>query len=198
MNPVEEETSSSPSTTYDPSTVDNYASTMDWTEYWAPGLKFKYPTDWYFFSTPRDVDQGEGMTINAEASGLAVGINKETNEILESYTTIEVYDQVIAYGATEEEAAENFANRYNLVDFGSSQTGVNGRVWHCYGIRNSQNDNSRYDIYFTSFSSLYSGNEPTSEWVVDIIRITADDYNGNYKVINIVNKIIGEAKTTSK
>ena len=198
MNPVEEETSSSPSTTYDPSTVDNYASTMDWTEYWAPGLKFKYPTDWYFSSTPRDVDQGEGMTINAEASGLAVGINKETNEILESYTTIEVYDQVIAYGATEEEAAENFANRYNLVDFGSSQTGVNGRVWHCYGIRNSQNDNSRYDIYFTSFSSLYSGNEPTSEWVVDIIRITADDYNGNYKVINIVNKIIGEAKTTSK
>ena len=182
---------------YDPSKVDNYASTMNWTEYWAPGLKFKYPTDWEFSDTPRATERG--LTVNAEATGWAIGKNPDTKEIIESYMTIEVYDQVILSAEDNNAAYEKFADKKKKKKVGPSYTGMtqqDGTRWICLydiGATNLQND-----VYYVNLGPFVKQEgETETRYVVNIVRLKTDNA-ANYKVTNISNKVIGDLKTTSK
>lgn len=181
---------------YDPSKVDNYASTMDWTEYWAPGIKFQYPTEWDFSDNPRDTENG--LMVNAEAKGWAIGKNPDTKEIIESYTIIEVYDQVIAYGDTIEEAYKQFALSYELEEkYGIYYTNNNGDEWHEFRVSGKNYDGIAGETYYVHLSGVSNGGNPSREYVVDIVRIATNNLN-NFKVTNITNRVIGNLKLTSK
>ena len=194
MNSIINNTSTKPN--YDPSTVNNYASTMNWTEHWAPGLKFQYPTEWDLSTTPKNV--GNGLTVNADVNGWAIGKNPDTGEIIESSVLIEVYDQVIAFGNTPEEAYQNFADTYKFEEnTGCYYTNNNGDEWHEFWNYGYFYDDMAGDIYYVHASALWDGGEPSGRYVIDIVRIATDNKN-NFKVTNITNKIIGSLKTTSK
>ena len=170
---------------------------MNWTEYWAPGLKFKYPTDWEFSDTPRATERG--LTVNAEATGWAIGKDPDTKEIIESYMTIEVYDQVQVSAEDNNAAYEKFAEEYGFRNVGPGYTGMtqqDGTKWVCLydkGVTNLQND-----VYYVNLGAFArQEGETETRYVVNIIRLKTDNA-ANFKVTNISNKVIGELKTTSR
>lgn len=163
--------------------VDNYASTMSWTEYWAPGLKLKYPTSFNLEEIggyERGFRQGEVAT---KITGVATGINPDTKEIVESNMTIEIYEPEYIEDGNEEEYFEKVSNEFSTDGVkGIVQTTNDGLKW---------NTTSKIEEGITTI--IY--NNYSNEWGRKIV-ITTDNAD-NYKVINILNWMLGATKVTS-
>ena len=168
-----------------PSNVNNYASTMKWQQYWSPGISIQYPTEFALEEIGgyyRGNRQGE---IATKITGLATGINKETNEIINSNLIISIYEpelvdddyDVNKYIYSSSNGLEN-----------SYLTTKNGLKW-IYQPRVVEEDG-----YITEslicIEDLNSGKE--------IVRVdfTTNIWN-NYKVLNIQNWFLGNTKLTS-
>ena len=183
-------------TNYDINSVNNYASTMSWVEYWAPGLKFKYPTDWEF-SIVQYENPEKNLVVNAGSSGWAIGIDREINKIIESYMTIEVFDQIIVDACTPEEAYQKLATEHALSEkVGIYYTNNNGDEWHEFRDSNKLYDPIEDDTYYVSADALWDGGKQ-EKYLMNIVRITTNNRN-NYKVTNIINYVIGSLKKTSR
>lgn len=151
--------------------IDNYASTMSWEEYWAPGIKIKVPTIFNLNEVggySRGSNQGEISTV---INGVAIGIDPDTKEIIESNLRIDIYEPIYR---------EDFDE--NSMEGISSLTNSRGMTWYLYKTTNGENTVEEY-VY-------YGGNweyKITFSW----------DKPLNYKVRNIINWMLGSTKETS-
>lgn len=163
--------------------IDNYASTMSWTEYWAPGLKLKYPTIFKLEEIggyERGFRQGE---IATKITGVATGINPDTKEIVESNMTIEIYEPEYNKDISEDEYTKNIAEKYGISNVQATSCVTNdGLKWNTV----SKTEENVTTIIYTTYSN---------EWGRSIV-ITTNNAD-NYKVINILNWMIGSTKITS-
>ena len=154
--------------------VDNYATSMTWSNYWAPGLKFQYPTEFKLTDTSTGNNPGE-LAVTIE--GLARGINKETNEIIDSNLTIEIYEPKFI----SKEEGEAFKN--------SGRTGLTNNRGMFWGMDYTESTDKKY---------TYKNVEPLSSGDYVEHKIVFDTNNrNNYKVINIENWILGSTQETS-
>ncbi len=164
--------------------VDNYASTMSWTEYWAPGIKFKYPT---IFTLQEDGGKLRGARkgeLSTTITGLATGIDPDTKEIIKSNMKIEIYEPEDIICDSEEEYCTTVSKRYEGPDYsGTKFTTNSGLNW----LRTSISSDNETKIIYTYYSEL--------QWGYKII-ITVDN-SDNYKVINILNWLLGSTQITN-
>ena len=164
----------------DPATVNNYASTMAWTDYWAPGLKIKYPTI-FKLEEKGGYYRGNSMgDISTTISGVAIGKDPDTQEIIKSNMTIDIYEPITI---SEEEA-----NRIKNGQYGGFTTS-DGLHWY---LLNS--DNYNVERYVTIFDSM-AADGTTDYWITKIEFETNN--RENYKVTNIINWMLGSTKITS-
>ena len=163
--------------------VDNYASTMSWTEYWAPGIKFKYPTIFKLEEiggNERGCRQGE---ISTTITGVATGINPDTKEIVESNLKIDIYEQ--EYCEYESEEAYFVAETQqpeDLKEVAPAFTTSTGIKWY----EHTKTIEGQTIVTYTHYEG---------DWGNKIV-FTTDNYD-NYKVINIINWLLGSTKLTS-
>jgi hypothetical protein len=172
------QTGNSTSSTATDKKVDNYASTMSWTEYWAPGLKFSYPTIFELSEIGgyyRGNRQGE---VSTEITGVAVGIDPDTKEIINSNLTITIYEPLITFDDVD------YLKNYNTGYGRPCTTTSSGLVWY-----EDYSDESA--IKYTLIEELTDG----ASAVYNIVFST-DNFK-NYKVTNIMNWLIGSTKLTS-
>jgi hypothetical protein len=156
---------------------------MSWTEYWAPGIKFSYPTQFDFLKSDNNSNGSGSGQISTVISGDAVGIDPNTKEIITSFLKIEIY---------EPEFLNNDGSSYMYSPEGgrySCTTTNSGLSW--YEIKEDDvNDGlTAYNYYHVETfddgsSRLYR------------IRFLSDNFK-NYKVTNIMNWLIGSTKLTS-
>lgn len=153
----------------DTSSIDNYASSMTWKEYWSPGIKFQYPTIFKLNEVGgnnRGNNQGE---IATTITGKAIGINPDTKEIINTNLKIDIYEPI----HKPEFDVESL--KYN-----SSLTNSKGMTW-----------------YTINYSDLKQEYVYYSEGWEHKICFSWDTQEVNYKVINIINWLLGSTKTTS-
>ena len=165
------------------SNVNNYASTMSWTDYWAPGLRIKYPTIFNLEEIGgynRGNMQGE---VTTKITGVATGINPDTKEIINSNLTIKIYEPII----TNEDVS-----KYIYADNGteySHYTTNSGLVWYEKDYINDKGEAVPYS--YTYIEEFADGNHA-------IYKIEFEsDIMENYKVINIINWLLGSTQVTS-
>lgn len=163
--------------------IDNYATSMSWTEYWAPGIKFQYPTDFELTEVGgyyRGNRQGETSTI---ISGVALGINPDTKETIKSNVEIQIHEPKYIGGITAEE--------YYYRVTGRSAEGVgyittnSGLKWYSYS---EEAEGVRYNVW-THYNNLGWG------YVIKLIDRNPDEHN--WKIVNMANWILGSTKLTS-
>ena len=166
--------------------IDNYASTMSWTEYWAPGLKFQYPTVFELIEEGgyyRGNNQGE---LTTRITGIAVGKNPDTNERIESKLMIKIYNPQFV--------SESYM-RSKVYPNGTDECGSfeNSRGIKWYIVGNNQTGETGY-----TYSEKYSNFEISSDgsYVENQIEFVTDNIN-NYKVRNIINWLLGSTQLTS-
>ena len=151
--------------------IDNYASTMSWEEYWAPGIKIKVPAIFNLNEIggySRGSNQGEISTV---INGVAIGIDPDTKEIIKSNLNIDIYEPIY-----REDIDENYMKDR------SSLTNKMGMTW--YLKKNIEGENTVEEYVY------YGGN-----WEYKIIF--SWDKPLNYKVRNIINWMIGSTRETS-
>ena len=161
----------------------------DWTEYWAPGLKIQYPTDWVRWEASSNPDSSE-FFVNAFIQGCVIGRDSITNEIIKTPMTIYVYEQKFVTAETAEEAYAKFATMRGLSKYGIGYMTRKGDVWEQY-----KRDGWGDDRYYVNVSKLLG----TNDYVVNFIEINLDDnaiYNSNLS--SVINKVIFSLKMTSK
>ena len=159
--------------------VDNYASTMSWVNYWAPGLRFKYPEIFKvkeYGGYYRGSNQGE---LSTAMSGKAIGVNPDTKEIVESDLTIAVYEPLHRYVSPEE---------WNSLEMKCKTITKDGIVWYEDYI---EYEDGGTEIIYRAFKDDSEG----YVWEYKIGFMT-NNFN-NYKVINIINWFIGTVDFTS-
>ena len=157
--------------------VDNYATSMKWTEYWAPGLKFQYPTSFDFKDVSTGNNPGE---VSTTAEGLARGIDPDTKQIIDSNLKITTYEPRVV---SIEEGEANIAR--NVTGFTNSR----GMFW---GEEYTGNHN--IEIY-KNYDKLTSGGELVG--YVELKIVFETNNRSNYKVTNIINWVLGSTKSTS-
>ncbi|MBR2290390.1 MAG: hypothetical protein IJ867_07435 [Clostridia bacterium] len=175
-------------------TVDNYASTMSWSEYAASGLRFQYPTAWELTNlAPNAWDGGVNSGVmTTRIEGIARGINKDTNEIVDSEITIHIQEPDMVNGMTREEyvnskifgTVENVENltRYNTNDSGT---------WYCVSEEMEGGGYVKIESYF-NFDYTNDGT-----MICRYIEIQNTNPTPNWKVVNITNWFLGSIKLTS-
>ena len=183
-NNDEKEENSSDDNNIIPVDVNNYASTMKWQQYWAPGIKFQYPVEFALEEIGdyyRGSRQGE---ISTKITGLATGINKETNEIINSNLIISVYEPK---AVSKDFNINQYIYGTNGLMYGSFTT-KDGLKWINQPIIIEGNgyETEQY-IHIEEISDMY--------WIYKIEFST--DVRANYKVTNIINWFLGNTKLTS-
>ena len=171
---------------YDISKVDNYASSLNWNDYWSPGLRLSYPSIFELKEEGGSMRGSSQGTIATVIEGLAVGINKETKTIIESNMKIEIYEPAIVNYSDEAQI-----NEYIYSVSGKRVTGA--------GLTNHQDDFWALAISDTIPEvEEYFHTEPLSDGgsVIYRIRMTCDNWD-NFKVINIINRFLGSLTPTS-
>lgn len=150
--------------------VDNYASSMSWREYWSPGIKFQYPTIFELKEIGgyhRGNRQGEIATI---INGIATGINPDTKEVINTNLQIDIYEPIYREGFDEDSIKDK-----------SGLTNSKGMKWYLIDFGNGKEE---YVYYSDGWEYR--------------IRFTWDSTNStNYKVVNIINWMLGSTKITS-
>ena len=165
--------------------IDNYASTMSWTEYWAPGLKFQYPTVFELIEEGgyyRGNNQGE---LTTRITGIAVGKNPDTNERIESKLMIKIYNpkfiSVEEYNLKMKEASNYGAFENNR-----------GIKWNILNSNQSIEPGYSYSEAYSNFVYMSDSNS----YVETSIEFITDN-NENFKVRNIINWLLGSTQLTS-
>lgn len=178
----------------DISKVDNYASTMAWTTFYVPGLKTRIPAEWN--ETVLDgIYSGNEKPgdISGIVEGLARGINRDTNEIIDSNMTIKFHMPEFIDYTTVQEYGEVIENRYGAISSGTgySESALSGISW----LEIRKNHEERPEGAHLYFCHVEPVDNETSGigYVVEIIV----DNEANYKVTNILNWIFGDVETTS-
>lgn len=168
--------------------IDNYVTSMQWKEYWAPGLKLQVPED---FSITEYSTYSEVVTDPFEKSvifeGDLTGVEPETRETITSHMKITVYKPQYEAHNTQEEfvlkAAEQLLD-YNPDMIGAGQTDSKGEFWNSVSVAR---DGKRYQLFMIYFPEVNSGLKVLFEY---------DDMT-NYKVVNTINWIVSTMRTTS-
>ena len=165
--------------------INNYASTMSWTGYWAPGIKFQYPTEFELVEEGgyyRGNNQGE---LTTRITGIAVGKNPDTNERVESKLMIKIYNP--AFISESEANIRMYSNGYER----GSLENKRGIKW--YVTSNNSTNEQGY-----TYSESYSNIERTSDgsYIENRIEFVTDNID-NYKVRNIINWLLGTTQLTS-
>ena len=176
-------------TNYDISKIDNYASSMIWSDYWSPGLRLSYPAIFNLNEVGGYMRGSSQGSLATTISGLAVGINKETNTPIESNMTIEIYEPMIV---TYQDDAQINDYIYTVSGKRARGAGFTNSLDDFWALASSNNDtlsNRTEDYFHTEF--LSDGNS-----VIYRISITSDNWE-NYKVTNIVNRLLGSLTPTS-
>ena len=174
-----------------PANVDNYASTMKWKDISLPGLKTKIPEEWNL-EVYKNIYWGpeDDGTVAARATGIATGINKETNQIVKSNVEITYYMPEFVDCRTTEEYSSMVASRHGTW-FGKTGygSGYDGLTW---GDVTPRNERPIMNTYYCHFEPTDNGNHG----VGFIIQVYTDNCE-NLKVTNILNWIFGDVKMTS-
>lgn len=170
-----------------PQNVDNYASTMVWNDFFTPGLRGKIPAGWNIreFITTYSGEKDEGKLAKS-VSGVAIGINKETNEIVKSNVIINFYMPEFIDKLNTMDYTRVVASRYNMEASEAGFTSHEGMDWNMVVEPNNNRQ------FYCHLEPLYGGKEGIG-YVVEII---CDNYE-NYKVINIINWMFGNLKGAS-
>ena len=166
--------------------IDNYASSMNWTGYWAPGLKFQYPTDYTLVEEGgffRGNNQGE---LTTRITGVAIGKNPDTNERIDSKLIIKTYNP--KFVSEDEMKAKVYPNG---VDERGSFQNNRGIKWYVIGSNETGETGYTYSERYSNFEKSSDGSyvETQIEFVTDNIE--------NYKVRNIINWVLGSTQLTS-
>lgn len=166
--------------------IDNYATSMSWTKYWAPGLRFEYPTEFYLEEVGGENRGNQFGSVSTVITGVATGIDIDTKEIIESNMTIEIYEPEPTTCTTQEEYNKEVAKELLGEDFitGGYMTTNDGLSW--YESLKITNDGETKQQVFTNYNSEFGMK----------ILITIDTPD-NYKVLNITNWFIGSTEATS-
>ncbi len=180
-------TNPSDSTVINPGNVDNYASTMVWNDFFTPGLRGKMPAGWNIkeFITSYKGQEDDGKLAKS-VSGVAIGINKETNEIVRSNLIINFYMPEFIEAGNTLDYTRIVANRYNMEASEAGYTSNEGMDWKM--VVEPYNNREFYCHYEPMYGS--------AEGVGYVVEIICDNYD-NYKVINIINWIFGNLKGAS-
>ena len=164
--------------------IDNYASTMSWTEYWALGLKLKYPTTFQLEEvggTFRGSQQGK---LSTTIIGVATGVNPETKEIIESNMKIEIFEPESIECKDGVEYCTTVSKTYGGPECnGSGMTSNTGLVWYETRVE----DEEETKIIITHYEDI--------KWGYKIV-ITVDNTD-NYKVSNIINWLLNSINITN-
>lgn len=165
------------------SNVNNYASTMSWTDYWAPGIKFKYPT---IFNLEEIGGSNRGSMpgeVTTKITGVATGINPDTKEILNSNLTIKIYEPFEINEDIDKYLSDNGLDHNCYTKTNS------GLIWYEKTYINDKGEAVPY---------LYTNIEEINNGRYAVYKIEFEsDLMENYKVINIINWLLGSTKTTS-
>ena len=166
--------------------IDNYASTMQWGVLYTPGLRTRIPAIWNveviddMYSGTQD--DGKVATV---VTGLARGINKETNEIIDSNMTIRYYMPEFVNYTNLEDFANSVAQRFGANNTGCGYGDAGGKTtWRILSKGNSE--------YYCHFEAI----DNETQGIGYIVEIETDNFN-NYKVTNILNWIFADIKTIS-
>ena len=163
--------------------IDNYATSMSWAEYWAPGIKFQYPTEFTLTEEGgyyRGSRQGE---VSTKISGVAVGINPDTKERIDSNLIIYVYEPLI----TKEDVLSYYKYGKNGVEQANLLTN-RGLKWYC------ESGEGKELPYVQTWTHIGTSNSEYST-VYKIEFYT--DRRDNFKITNIVNWLLASTKLTS-
>ena len=161
--------------------IDNYASTMSWKEYWAPGIKFQYPTIFKLVEESQIYDGSNLGKVSTRISGVAVGIDPDTKERIDSNLEIRIYEPK---NTTEDVSQYMYSNGAEK----SHYTTSSGLNWY---------DNHEGVIdqdYIERYIHIEKSSDGTN-WIYKIEFETKGKYN--YKVRNITNWLMGSTKLTS-
>lgn len=159
--------------------IDNYATSISWTEHNAPGLKLQYPSD--FTLTVQEgawIGNRQGE-LSTTIKGVAKGIDKQTNEIIESDMEIYIYEPIYAPGSNRDEFFTQKTGHRPGVGYEVSS----GTWWEA-----SDKVGNKIMETFTTYHDNWG----------QILKINyTNTEKPNYKVTNIINWIMGSLKITS-
>ena len=165
--------------------IDNYASSMSWSQYWAPGLRFQYPTEFTLTEEGgyyRGNNQGE---LTTRITGIAVGKNPDTNERIESKLMIKIYNP--AFIDEVEANSKMYTNGYEHASFENNR----GIKWY---IADGNSTNEPGYSYSESYSNLVRTSD--GSYVETRVEFVTDNIE-NFKVRNIINWVLGSTQLTS-
>lgn len=177
------------------SKIDNYASSLNWVGYWAPGMRLQYPdimTKSVFSEMYRgsDIEKPDQVAVTFE--GDLVGKDPDTQKKITSHTKITVYLPEYAKDMTEidyyAKSSELILN--DTIDFSTIPGGPAGLTsnkginWSVHSI---QKDGKYYELYTSYQSDVQFGYKVLFE----------TDNIENYKVRNVINWFLGQIEYTS-
>lgn len=165
----------------DYSNVNNYASTMKWTEYWAPGIKFQYPTEFNLEEEGGYYRGNRPGEISTRINGRAVGINPDTKEIIDSSLVIYVYEPI---------SSNEDVNKYKYNTNGMEKPSItaNGLKWYC------ESKEGKEFPYVDSYVNIDYFDD--GSYTIQKIEFCTDNRD-NFKITNIENWLFGTVKLTS-
>ena len=162
--------------------IDNYASSMSWKDYSAPGISFQYPRIFNLEEEGgyyRGNRQGE---ISTRINGMAVGKNPETQERIDSSLIIYVYEPVIAkVNINDYKYGENGAEKVKFVT-------SRGIEWFSDTVEGKE---FPYVDRYTHVEQLGDGN--SAVYKIEFHTNNRD----NFKITNIENWLLGSTRLTS-
>ena len=159
----------------DKTKISNYASTMKWKTYVAPGIKFNYPEEFELEEIGGDKRWNRQGEVSTTLTGMAIGINKDTNKIIESSLLINIYEPEFI----KEEPSEN--NRLGYL------TTKKGLKWY---ENNQKSDEDTISIH-TCYNTLSDGN--IAKYTIEV----KTDNRENIKITNIESMLLGSTEFVS-
>lgn len=172
--------------------INNYASTMEWSEYWAPGIKVLYPTEWDLKELGEDVRGSNPGQPSTSITGVATGIDKETNTIVNSNVIITIYEPEFL----EVNSLEEYYEHVEMVTGGKIQGEFNannsGEWLEVHSYWGEPDGGTRHIVDYYHYESTVD-----REFAIGHrIRMYSDNHE-NFKLINIMNWILGDLRITS-
>ena len=161
-----------------------YTSSFEvpWVEYWAPGIKFKYPDEFTLEEKGgyyRGNRQGE---VSTEIYGSVWGRTRESSETISSGLKIFVYEPIITSNNVDNYVdVNNSIEKTYYTDYGSIKWYENYK----------EGKEMPYSIVYTNVENLNDGNI-----VIRKIEFNTDNIE-NYKITDMINWIIGTTRLTS-
>lgn len=164
--------------------IDNYASTMEWKEYFAPSIRFQYPKIFNLEEVGgenRGTYKNDGQ-VSTKITGIAVGIDPDTKERVDSNMEIRIYEPSYIDGDI---------SKYKYYDNGverQTTTTGSGLVWYESKAGEVGKD---YIETYTHIEYFHDGT-----WAIFKIEFeTKGEFN--YKARNITTWLLNSTKITN-